>query len=163
EEVLVVRVHPELLDSQKLPRELMGRNIWKHRFEQINNFEKYLVRNGIVVLKFFLNISKEEQKRRLLARIDTPEKNWKFSVRDPMERRYWDDYMECYEDAFNHTSTEHAPWYIIPADNKWFTRAAVADVIVERLKSLKLKYPQVNNKQRKHLLEAKELLVKEPS
>lgn len=163
EEVLVVRVHPELLDSQKLPRETMGKNIWKQRFEQINNFEQYLVANGIAVLKFFLNISKEEQKQRLLARIDTPDKNWKFSVRDPMERRYWDDYMECYEDAFNHTSSEDAPWYIIPADNKWFTRTAVADVIVEKLKSLKLKYPVVSKKERKHLLEAKALLENELS
>src|SRR5258706_4171304 len=163
EEVLVVRVHPQLLDSQKLPRELTGKSIWKHRFEQINHFEEYLVQNGIAVLKFFLNISREEQKRRLLARIDTPDKNWKFSVRDPMERRYWDDYMECYEDAFNHTSTKHAPWYIIPADNKWFTRTAVADVIVEKLKSLKLKYPVVSKKERKHLLEAKALLEKESS
>ena len=163
EEVLVVRVHPELLELQKLPPEVRGKNIWKHRFQDINHFEEYLVRNGIVVLKFFLNISREEQKRRLLARIDTPDKNWKFSVRDPMERRYWDDYMECYEDAFNHTSTGHAPWYIIPADNKWFTRTVVADVIAEKLKSLKLKYPVLSRKQRQHLLEAKALLENELS
>ncbi|HEV8604292.1 MAG TPA: polyphosphate kinase 2 family protein [Tepidisphaeraceae bacterium] len=161
EEVLVVRVHPELLELQKLPPGAKGKGIWKHRFEEINSFEKYLVRNGIGVLKFFLNISKEEQKRRLLARIDTPGKNWKFSFTDPKERVYWDDYMRCYEDALNHTSTEQAPWHIIPADNKWFTRAAVADVIVEKLKSLKLSYPVVSKEQRRHLLEAKGLLENE--
>jgi len=162
EEVLVVRVHPELLELQRLPPEAK-KGIWKHRFEEINNFEKYLARNGIVVLKFFLNISKEEQKRRLLARIDTPEKNWKFSFTDPIERTFWDQYMDCYEDAFNHTSTEHAPWHIIPADNKWFTRAAVADVIVEKLKSLKLRYPVLSKEQRRHLLEARALLENEGS
>jgi len=161
EEVLVVRVHPELLERQKLPPEVTGKGIWKDRFKQINGFEEYLVENGIVVLKFFLHISKEEQKRRLLARIDTPEKNWKFSYRDPKERLYWDDYMECYEDAFNHTSTKHAPWYIIPADNKWFTRTAVADVIVEKLKSLKLKYPELPKEERKNLAEAKAMLENE--
>jgi PPK2 family polyphosphate:nucleotide phosphotransferase len=163
EEVLVVRIHPELLDLEKLPPEVKGKNIWKHRFQDINHFEEYLARNGIAILKFFLNISKEEQKRRLLARIDRPEKNWKFSVTDPVERAYWDDYMRCYEDALNHTSTEHAPWYIIPADHKWFTHVVVADVIVEKLKSLKLKYPVLNKKQRQHLLEAKALLENELS
>jgi len=153
----------ELLEKEKLPAELMGKDIWKHRFEEINNFEQYLVGNGIVVLKFFLNISKEEQKRRLLARIERPEKNWKFSVTDPVERAYWDDYTECYEDALNHTSTEHAPWYIIPADHKWFSHVVVADVIVEKLKSLKLKYPVLSKKERQHLLEAKALLENELS
>ena len=161
EEVLVVRVHPELLERQKLPAELTGKKLWKHRFDAINEFEKYLVRNGIVVLKFFLNISKEEQLRRLLARINTPEKQWKFSYRDPKERLYWDEYMDYYEEAFNHTSTEHAPWYIIPADHKWFTRAAVADVIVEKLKSLKLKYPVLSKADRKLLLEGKAILESE--
>lgn len=163
EEVLVVRVHPENLDAQRLPPRAMGKNIWKHRFNEINNFEKYLVRNGIVVLKFFLNLSKEEQKRRLLARIDTPEKNWKFSIADAKERVHWNDYMNAFEDTLNHTSTEHAPWYIIPADNKWFTRTVVADVIVEKLKSLKLSYPVVSEEHRQHLLDAKELLENEPS
>ena len=163
EEVLIVRVHPEILELQKLPPGAGGKNIWKHRFDEINSFEKYLVRNGIVVLKFFLNLSKEEQKRRLLARITTPEKNWKFSLTDAKERAHWDDYMRAYEDTFNHTSTEHAPWYIIPADHKWFTRTVVADVIVERLKALKLSYPVVSKEHRQHMLEAKKLLENEPS
>ena len=161
EEVLVVRVHPEILDVQRLPPIAKGKNIWKHRFEEINNFEKYLVRNGIVVLKFFLNLSKDEQKRRLLARINKPEKNWKFSINDAKERAHWDDYMNAFEDTLNHTSTEHAPWYIIPADNKWFTRTVVADVIVEKLKSLNLNYPTVSEEHMKHLLEAKTLLENE--
>jgi PPK2 family polyphosphate:nucleotide phosphotransferase len=163
EEVLVVRVHPEILALQRLPPGAKGKNIWEHRFNAINHFEKYLVRNGIVVLKFFLNLSKAEQKRRLLARINTPEKNWKFSLTDARERGYWDDYMNAFEDTFNHTSTEHAPWYIIPADNKWFTRTVVADVIVERLKSLKLSYPAVSEEHRQHLIDAKELLENEPA
>ena len=162
EEVLVVRVHPENLDLQRLPPGAKGKGIWKHRFDEINNFEKYLVRNGIVVLKFFLNLSKEEQKRRLLARINTPEKNWKFSLADAKERAYWDDYMNAFEETVNHTSTEWAPWHIIPADNKWFTRTVVADVIIEKLKSLKLSYPVVSKEHRQHLLEAKELLENEP-
>lgn len=161
EEVLIVRVHPELLELQKLPPEANGKDIWKQRFDEINNFERYLVRNGIVVLKFFLNLSKEEQKRRLLARINTPEKNWKFSLADAKERDYWDDYMKAFEDTFNHTSTKHAPWYIIPADNKWFTRTIVADVIVEKLKALKLSYPTVSAEHKQRLLEAKELLENE--
>ena len=163
EEVLVVRVHPEILASEKLPSGLKGKSLWKNRFDEINNFEKYLVRNGIVVLKFFLNLSKEEQKRRLLARIDTPEKNWKFSLADLRERAHWRDYMKAYEDALSHTSTKHAPWYIIPADNKWFTRTVVADVIIERLKALKLSYPVLSEESRQQLLEAKELLENEPS
>lgn len=163
EEVLVVRVHPEILDLQKLPPGATGKDIWKHRFDEINSFEKYLVRNGIVVLKFFLNLSKAEQKRRLLARINRPEKNWKFSLADAKGRAYWDDYMNAFEDIFNHTSTEHAPWYIIPADHKWFTRTVIADVIIEKLKSLKLSYPVVSEEHRQHLLEAKELLENEPS
>jgi PPK2 family polyphosphate:nucleotide phosphotransferase len=163
EEVLVVRVHPQILDSQRLPPGAKGKRIWKHRFEEINYFEKYLVRNGIVVLKFFLNLSKGEQKRRLLARINTPEKNWKYSLADTKERGYWDDYMNAFEDALYHTSTEHAPWYIIPADNKWFTRTVVADVIVKKLKSLKLSYPVVSAEQRQHLLDAKKLLENGPS
>jgi len=163
EEVLVVRVHQEILDLQRLPPEAKGKSIWKHRFDEINDFEKYLVRNGIVVLKFFLNLSKEEQKRRLLARINTPEKNWKFSLADVKERDSWDDYMNAFEDTFNHTSTECAPWYIVPADNKWFTRTVVADVIIEKLKSLKLSYPVLSNEHQQQLLKAKELLGSEPS
>ena len=163
EEVLVARVHPEILDLQKLPPEARKKGIWKQRFDEINNLEKYLVRNGIVVLKFFLNLSKGEQKRRLLARIDTPEKNWKFSPTDASERSYWDEYMAAFEDTFTHTSTAWAPWYIIPADNKWFTHVVVADVIIETLKALKLSYPAVSKGDRRHLLEAKELLENEPS
>lgn len=163
EEVLIVRVHQEILNLQHLPPGAKGKNIWKHRFNEINDFEKHLVRNGIVIVKFFLNLSKGEQKRRLLARINTPEKNWKYSLADAKERVYWDDYMNAFEDAFNHTSTEHAPWYIIPADHKWFTRTVVADVIIEKLKSLKLSYPVVSEEHRQHLLEAKELFENEPS
>ena len=162
EEVLIVRVHPENLDLQRLPPEARGKGIWKHRFDEINDFERYLVSNGIIVLKFFLNLSKEEQKRRLLARINTPEKNWKFSLADAKERGYWDDYMDAIEDTLNHTSTQHAPWYIIPADHKWFTRTVVADVIVEKLKSLHLSYPAVSKEHWQDLLAAKRLLESEP-
>ena len=162
EEVLVVRVHPEILSSQQLPAEAKERkNLWKRRFEEINNFEHYLVRNGVHVLKFFLNVSKEEQKQRFLARINTPEKNWKFSVNDAKERAHWDDYMHAFEDAFNHTSTEWAPWHIIPADRKWFTRAAVADIIIAKLNSLDLSYPKLSEEHMRDLQKAKELLESE--
>jgi len=161
EEVLVVRVHPEILASQHLSPKLKGKKIWQHRFKDINNFERYLTRNGIHVLKFFLNVSKEEQKNRFLARINTPEKNWKFSINDVKERGHWDDYMKAYEDMFSNTSTEWSPWYIIPADNKWFTRAVVADVIVAKLKSLKLSYPKVSEAHIQELLKAKEILESE--
>jgi PPK2 family polyphosphate:nucleotide phosphotransferase len=161
EEVLIVRVHPEILSSQRLPMEVKEKNIWKRRFEDINNFEHYLMRNGIIVLKFFLHVSKEEQKRRFLKRITTPEKNWKFSVGDVKERAFWDDYMQAYEDAFNHTSTEWAPWHIIPADHKWFTRAAVANIIVAKMKSLNLSYPVVTEQHQQELLKAKQLLESE--
>jgi PPK2 family polyphosphate:nucleotide phosphotransferase len=158
EEVLVVRVHPELLDLQQLPPEAKGKKIWENRFEEINNFEKYLVNNGIIVLKFFLNVSKDEQKKRFLDRIDKPEKNWKFSVSDAKERGFWNDYMNAYEDVFNHTSTDWAPWYIIPADHKWFTRLVVADIIASKLKSLSLAYPTMTEKHQQELLEAKRVL-----
>jgi PPK2 family polyphosphate:nucleotide phosphotransferase len=161
EEVLVVRVHPELLEAQRLPPEANGKRLWKNRFDDINDFEKYLARNGILTLKFFLHLSKAEQRRRLLARIDTPEKNWKFSVSDMKERGYWDDYMSAYEDALSQTSTEWAPWYVVPADHKWFTRTVVADVIVAKLKSLELSYPKISAADRKHLLKAKKLLEAE--
>jgi PPK2 family polyphosphate:nucleotide phosphotransferase len=163
EEVLVVRVHPELLEAQNLPPEAKGEGIWKRRCEEINAFEKYLTGNGIVVLKFFLHLSKEEQKRRLLARIDTPEKNWKFSLADVEERAHWDGYMKAYEDAINRTSTGHAPWHIVPADNKWFTRAVIADVILAKLKSLDLRYPVAGKAHRRKLEEAKAVLEKEVS
>ncbi len=161
EEVLVVRVHPEFLEAQHLPKDAVNDAIWKHRFDDINDMERHLVRSGTVILKFFLNVSKKEQKQRFLERIDTPEKNWKFSATDVKERAHWGEYMSAYEDMFNHTSTEWAPWYIIPADHKWFTRAAVADIIVAKLESLKLKYPEMTEEKKKGLLEAKQLLEKE--
>jgi PPK2 family polyphosphate:nucleotide phosphotransferase len=161
EEVLVVRVHPEILERQQLPPEAKGPDIWQRRFEEINNFERYLTRNGIAILKFFLNVSKEKQRSRFLKRINTPEKNWKFSLTDVKERAHWDDYMAAYEDMFNHTSTEEAPWNIIPADNKWFMRAAVADVIIAKLESLNLSYPTVGEEHQQNLLKAKTLLEQE--
>jgi PPK2 family polyphosphate:nucleotide phosphotransferase len=161
EEVLVVRVHPEILQKQQLPHIPKGNKIWTQRFEEINNFEKYLVDNGIIVLKFFLNVSKTEQKKRFLARIAAAEKNWKFSLNDVKERAFWDDYMNAYEDVFYHTSTAYAPWYIIPADHKWFTRMVVADIICSKLEALNLKYPILNQEYQKHLLEAKYALEQE--
>ena len=161
EEVLAVRVHPEFLAGQQLPPKAKKKNVWEKRFEEINNFESYISRNGIEVVKFFLNVSKDEQKKRFLERIDRPEKNWKFSVNDAKERGYWDEYMRCYEDIFTHTSTKEAPWHIIPADNKWFARAAVSDIIVSRLKALNLKYPEVSDKHKQELLQAKALLEAE--
>jgi len=161
EEVLVVRVHPEFLTGQKLPPALKDEKIWKRRFEQINFFEKYLVENGIVVLKFFLNVSKEEQGRRFQERATQPEKNWKFSAADMKERERWDDYMNAYDDLFNHTSTEWAPWYIVPADNKWFTRMSVAAVLYNTMKNLNLAYPAVSEEQQKALALASAELEKE--
>ena len=151
EEVLVVRVHPELLEREKLPVGSGKKDIWKKRFEEINNFEHYLVRNGIVVVKFFLNVSKDEQKRRFLERIEQPEKNWKFSIDDAAERKHWDAYMQAYQDMLAHTSTTWAPWYVIPADHKWFTRVAVADVLLRTLKSLHLSYPRISKERRTEL------------
>jgi PPK2 family polyphosphate:nucleotide phosphotransferase len=161
EEVLVVRVHPEILEMQQLPPESKGKKIWERRFAQINNFEKYLVENGVVVLKFFLNLSKKEQKKRFLERIDRPEKNWKFSVNDVRERESWDAYISAYGEVFNHTSTQWAPWYIIPADHKWFTRLAVSSVICSKLQELKLHYPIVSQEHQQELLTAKDLLEKQ--
>ncbi|MBD2335869.1 polyphosphate kinase 2 family protein [Calothrix sp. FACHB-156] len=161
EEVLVVRVHPGILKKQQLPQFPEGNHIWKQRFEEINNFEKYLVNNGIVILKFFLNVSKSEQKKRFLARIESPEKNWKFSANDVRERAFWDDYMSAYEDVFQNTSTEWAPWYIIPADHKWFTRLTVADIICTKLKALNLKYPTLSEEYQQQLLQAKQILESE--
>ena len=160
EEVLVVRVHPELLDHQKIPPSARE-NIWKRRYEQINNMEKYLSENGIVILKFFLNVSKEEQKKRFLERIDRPEKNWKFSTADAKERAFWDDYQKAYEDCLNRTSTEWAPWFVVPADNKWFTRLTVSEIIVRTLKRLNLRYPEVSEERRQELLEIRKLLEDE--
>jgi PPK2 family polyphosphate:nucleotide phosphotransferase len=161
EEVLVVRVHPNLLKKQHLPPLGKNESLWKRRFEEINCFERYLVNNGIAILKFFLNISKSEQKSRFLKRIEEKEKNWKFSAADIRERRYWDDYMDAYEDVFNHTSTDWAPWFIIPADRKWFTRLCVSQIIVAALKSLGLKYPEASDEELAELQKAKEELVNE--
>jgi len=162
EEVLVVRVHPELLDHQQLPAELkQSKNLWKQRFEEINNFEKYLVNNGIIVLKFFLNVSKEEQKKRFMGRLDSPEKNWKFSANDVKERQFWHDYMNAFEDVFNHTSTDWAPWYIVPADRKWYMRLVVAAIIHQTLESLGLAYPDVTEAQKQSLATARQLLEQE--
>ncbi|MBW4462059.1 MAG: polyphosphate kinase 2 family protein [Nodosilinea sp. WJT8-NPBG4] len=161
EEVLVVRVRPELLDQQQLPQRTLGKDIWQQRFEEINNFEKYLVNNGIVVMKFFLNVSKEEQKKRFLERIDRPEKNWKFSIADVQERGRWKDYMAAYEDVFTHTSTDWAPWHIIPADNKWFTRLAVASLVCQKLKSLNLAFPVLEDNHMERLHEARVMLESE--
>jgi PPK2 family polyphosphate:nucleotide phosphotransferase len=159
EDVLVVRVHPELLGQKHLPPLGKDKSIWKRRFKEINSFERYLVDNGIIVLKFFLNISKSEQKARFLKRIDEKEKNWKFSASDIRERRYWDDYMQAYEEMFNQTSTDWAPWYVIPADHKWFTRLCVSEIIVATLKSLGLKYPKVSEQELAELQKAKEELL----
>lgn len=162
EDVLVVRVHPEVLQFSQLPDRIKNdEDIWQKRFWQIRNFETYLAENGIHVLKFFLHVSKEEQKNRFLKRINTPEKNWKFSASDAKERRFWDDYMRAYTEAIEETSTEKAPWFIIPADKKWFMRAAVSNIIVEKLKSLDLRFPQLSEEHRQSLLEAKEILENE--
>ena len=151
EEVLIVRMHDELLRNERIPPPLVSKQIWKDRFHDIASFERYLTRNGIVIRKFFLNVSKEEQKRRFLERLQEPEKNWKLSASDVHERRRWDDYMAAYEDMIAHTASEHSPWYVVPADHKWFTRVVVAEVIVETLESLKLAYPKVDAAQRKEL------------
>jgi PPK2 family polyphosphate:nucleotide phosphotransferase len=159
EEVLVVRVHPEFLAKEKLPPKLVGKNIWEERFEDIRNFEQYLARNGVVVRKFFLHVSKKEQKRRFLERIDDPLKNWKFSSNDAAERDFWDDYMGAYEEMIQETATKDAPWYVVPADNKWFTRVVVASAVIETLASLDLAYPKVDEGKLKELAAAKKKLV----
>jgi PPK2 family polyphosphate:nucleotide phosphotransferase len=159
EEALVVRVHPGFLAKQRLPPDLVGKNLWKERFEDIRNYEKYLTRNGVAIRKFFLNLSNAEQQKRFLARIDDPEKNWKFSSNDATEREYWDDYMKAYEDLIRETSTRDAPWYVVPADNKWFTRAVVAAGIIEVLSSLGLAYPEVGDEKLKELAGAKKTLT----
>jgi polyphosphate kinase 2 (PPK2 family) len=156
--VLVVRVHPELLKNERIPPSLLTKDIWKERFRDINHFERYFSRDGIVVRKFFLNLSKKEQRRRFLDRLDHPEKNWKFSASDVRERRYWDDYMKAYEDMVVHTASPHAPWYVVPADNKWFTRLVVAAAIVETLEDLKVAYPKVDPATRKELQAARAML-----
>jgi PPK2 family polyphosphate:nucleotide phosphotransferase len=159
EETLVVRVHPEFLAKQKLPPELITKDIWKERFQDIRAFERYLTRNGVIVRKFFLHLSKKEQRRRFLDRIENPEKNWKFSANDVKEREHWDAYMEAYEDMIQHTATKDAPWYVVPADHKWFTRLVVAAAVIEALTSLKLSYPRVGPNKLKEIGEAKRLLL----
>ena len=160
EETLVVRVHPEFLANQKLPPDLVTRDIWKERFQDIRCFERYLARNGILIRKFFLHVSKQEQKRRFLERIENAEKNWKFSAGDVKEREHWDEYMEAYEDMIRNTATKDAPWYVVPADNKWFTRVVVAAAVIEALASLDLHYPRVGREKLKELAAARRALTK---
>ena len=161
EEVLVVRVHPEILRSQQLPESKRTKDIWKERFKQINHFERYLTDNGVVVVKFFLHVSRKEQKKRFLERIDDPAKNWKFSAADAKERAFWDGYMRAYEDMLVNTSTKWAPWHVIPADNKWFMRLAVAAILHRTLVRLDLRYPEVSAEQKRSLREARALLLAE--
>jgi PPK2 family polyphosphate:nucleotide phosphotransferase len=159
EETLVVRVHPEFLTKQKLPPELITKDIWKERFQDIRAFERYLTHNGVIVRKFFLHLSKKEQRRRFLERIENPEKNWKFSANDAKEREHWDAYMKAYEDMIQHTATKDAPWHVVPADHKWFTRLVVAAAVIDTLISLKLAYPRVGPNKLKEIGEAKRLLL----
>jgi PPK2 family polyphosphate:nucleotide phosphotransferase len=161
EEVLTVRVHPDLLANEKLPKSARKKDIWKERFEDINAIEKYLTRNGIRIVKFHLAISKEEQRKRLLARIDEQDKNYKISTADVYERTFWNDYMTAYEEMLRHTSTEYAPWYVIPSDHKWYTRIAVADVLVNTLRSLQLEFPTMTKDKLREMEKAKRLLTKE--
>jgi PPK2 family polyphosphate:nucleotide phosphotransferase len=161
EETLVVRVHPEILGKQKVPPALIGKKIWDQRFTDIRAFERYLTRNGVIVRKFFLHVSKEEQKRRFLDRIETPDKNWKFSAADARERGFWDDYQRAYEDVIRETATTESPWYVVPADNKWFSRVVVAGAVIDALDSLDLAYPEVGTAQRKELEEARRALEAE--
>jgi PPK2 family polyphosphate:nucleotide phosphotransferase len=161
EEVLVVRVHPQFLTGQRLPPRTLGEGLWKQRFEEINNFEKYLVDNGTDIVKIYLNVSKDEQCRRQLARIDTPEKNWKFNAGDIEERKYWDDYLAAYEQVFENTSTPWAPWYVVPADPKWFARIAVAGIIANKLIEMDPQFPAVDEKAEQAMLTCRETLVGE--
>ena len=160
EEVLVVRVHPEVLKGQKIPPSLMTKDIWEQRFEDIRNFETHMACNGTVIRKFFLHLSKKEQKARFLARLDQPEKNWKFSAADVRERECWDDYQKAYEEMIQNTASKHAPWYVVPADNKWFTRLVISAAVVEALEDLDLCYPEVDGEKRKQLEAAKKALLK---
>ena len=159
EEVLVVRVHPELLANERIPDSLVTKKIWKERYKDINAFERYLTRNGVVIRKFFLHISAEEQKQRLLERLDDPAKNWKFSAADAHEREYWDDYMEAYEDMVRHTSSRHAPWFVVPANHKWFSRLVVAAAIIDALEQLDLAFPKLDAAKRKELQEVRKALA----
>jgi PPK2 family polyphosphate:nucleotide phosphotransferase len=159
EEVLVARVHPTFLSSQKVPPSLVTKKIWEERFEDIVSFERYLTRNGILVRKFYLNVSRKEQKKRFMARLDDPDKNWKFSAADIRERGFWDEYMDAYEDMIRHTATAAAPWYVVPSDNKWFTRLVVAAAIIDTLEDLKLAYPTVDAAKTKELAAARKALL----
>jgi len=159
EETLVVRIHQEYLAGQKVPQKLIGKNIWNNRFQDISNFERYLTRNGIVVVKFFLHVSQAEQKKRFLERIENPAKNWKFSLNDVHERQHWDDYMDAYEATIQNTATNYAPWYVVPADNKWFTRLVVASAVIETMSSLDLDYPKLNKDELKSLQAARLALL----
>jgi PPK2 family polyphosphate:nucleotide phosphotransferase len=161
EEVLVVRAHPEFLAKEKLPPALITKDIWRERFEDINALERYLCRNGVVIRKFFLHVSKAEQRRRFLERLKEPEKNWKFSAADLQERGYWDKYTAAYEDMIRHTATKHAPWFVVPADHKWFTRLVVAEAVVEALDSLNLGFPKVDKAQQRELAAAGRKLAAE--
>lgn len=161
EEVLVVRVHEQMLKGQKIPEKLINENIWENRFEDIRNFEKYLNRNGTVVIKFFLNVSKEEQKRRFIERVDNPDKNWKFSAADAKERGYWNDYMHAYEELIKNTSTKKSPWYVIPADDKSYARIAIASAIIHALDEMDLEYPKVSAEKIAELNEVKKALLEE--
>jgi len=158
EEVLIVRIHPEILAKQRLPGKLVTKDIWKERYDDVSAFERYLSRNGTVIRKFFLHVSKKIQRQRFLDRLAEPEKNWKFSLQDVQERKHWDAYMQAYEDMIRSTSSEHAPWYVIPADHKWFMRLAVAEVIADTLESLNLEYPKVDAEKRRELETARTLL-----
>ncbi|MCU1243744.1 MAG: polyphosphate-dependent kinase [Candidatus Acidoferrum typicum] len=160
EEVLVVRLHPHLLKAEKLPEELITKHVWEDRYEDINAFEKFLTRNGTVVRKFFLHVSKEEQKKRFLERLEDSKKNWKFSMDDIKERKFWDDYQEAYEEMVQSTATKRAPWYVIPADNKWYGRLVIASAIIEVLNGLDLKFPDVDKEKKKELDSIKEALLK---
>jgi PPK2 family polyphosphate:nucleotide phosphotransferase len=160
EETLIVRVHPEFLAGQKIPPELATPGIWKDRFQDIRGFERYLARNGIAIRKFFLHVSKKEQKRRFLERVENPSKNWKFSASDLEERKYWDEYMQAYEDMIRRTATRDAPWFVVPADNKWFTRVVIASAIIDALASLNLSYPEAGEEKRKELAAVKRALMK---
>ena len=159
EETLVVRVHPEFLAKQKIPPSLITKRVWDERFQDIRSFERYLTRNGIVVVKFFLNVSKGEQKRRFLERADSPDKNWKFSAADMAERGFWDDYQKAYEDMIRNTATEESPWYVVPADNKWFTRVVVAAAVIEILAGLNLAYPKVDEAKLAEIAKARKALM----
>jgi polyphosphate kinase 2 (PPK2 family) len=159
--VLVVRVHPEILERQKVPPQLLGKRVFEERYEDISAFERYLARNGTVVLKFFLHLSKGEQKRRFLARLDRPEKNWKFSAADARERGFWKQYQRAYEDMIRETAAEHAPWYVVPADHKWFSRLVVAGAIIDALEDLNLQYPVVTPEQKRELAAARRALMRE--